>query len=148
MSLLDFWNRLIYWLPPAVERELAAGIADAAPRRALRRQLWHALLRRWRTWLLLLAAILVTVVLGASVLALARGWFSWVARYPMPVMIALGTIVGFTMSWLMSRALLRELRELLTQRGVAVCRGCGYHLTGNTTGRCPECGHAVEPWSE
>ena len=24
------------------------------------------------------------------------------------------------------------------------CRGCGYNLTGNVSGRCPECGRAVE----
>ncbi len=24
------------------------------------------------------------------------------------------------------------------------CRSCGYNLTGNTSGRCPECGSAVE----
>lgn len=25
------------------------------------------------------------------------------------------------------------------------CRDCGYNLTGNTTGRCPECGMSIVP---
>jgi hypothetical protein len=25
------------------------------------------------------------------------------------------------------------------------CRACGYNLTGNVSGRCPECGQAIEP---
>lgn len=24
-----------------------------------------------------------------------------------------------------------------------LCQRCGYNLTGNTTGKCPECGHAA-----
>ena len=28
------------------------------------------------------------------------------------------------------------------------CRNCGYNLTGNTSGRCPECGESVPPRSE
>ncbi len=37
----------------------------------------------------------------------------------------------------------RELRQLLAERCVAICRACGYDLTGNKSGRCPECGRAV-----
>jgi len=34
----------------------------------------------------------------------------------------------------------RELRRVLVARGVAICVACGYDLTGNVSGRCPECG--------
>lgn len=34
----------------------------------------------------------------------------------------------------------RVLRQLLHRRK-GCCRACGYDLTGNTTGVCPECGH-------
>lgn len=38
----------------------------------------------------------------------------------------------------------RLLREQLRLTGKAVCVNCGYDLTGNTTGVCPECGQQVE----
>jgi hypothetical protein len=31
------------------------------------------------------------------------------------------------------------------RRGGGTCRGCGYDLTGNVSGRCPECGTACLP---
>jgi len=37
----------------------------------------------------------------------------------------------------------RERRHILTARGVPICVPCGYDLTGNVSGRCPECGEAA-----
>ena len=34
----------------------------------------------------------------------------------------------------------RQFRYLGVRRG---CEGCGYDLTGNTSGTCPECGEAI-----
>ena len=34
-------------------------------------------------------------------------------------------------------------RNAWTRRGVRHCSVCGYNLTGNTSGRCPECGTAA-----
>lgn len=36
----------------------------------------------------------------------------------------------------------RSFRQQLRDHGVPICIPCGYDLTGNVTGRCPECGHA------
>jgi predicted RNA-binding Zn-ribbon protein involved in translation (DUF1610 family) len=44
-------------------------------------------------------------------------------------------------------ALIRErLREVSPERRIRqhLCSACGYDLTGNTSGVCPECGRAVE----
>lgn len=38
----------------------------------------------------------------------------------------------------------RELRRILAGRGVPICVPCGYNLTGNVSGRCPECGTIVQ----
>ena len=39
----------------------------------------------------------------------------------------------------------RRLRAELNELGHTVCMACGYDLTGNVTGICPECGeHAIE----
>ena len=35
----------------------------------------------------------------------------------------------------------RQLWRLLPH----LCDGCGYDLTGNASGRCPECGRTIEP---
>ncbi|MCC6361329.1 MAG: hypothetical protein IT450_21540 [Phycisphaerales bacterium] len=34
-------------------------------------------------------------------------------------------------------------RSLPAEPGPGCCRNCGYDLTGNTSGRCPECGRRV-----
>ena len=41
------------------------------------------------------------------------------------------------------KAIVREIRVELNRRGLTVCAACGYNLTGNVSGRCPECGQAV-----
>ncbi|MBI1827795.1 MAG: hypothetical protein HY287_02690 [Planctomycetes bacterium] len=35
--------------------------------------------------------------------------------------------------------------EVLRALNPMLCRGCGYDLTGNVSGRCPECGRDVPP---
>lgn len=36
-----------------------------------------------------------------------------------------------------------QFRQAHAARGAHRCRGCGYDLTGNTSGICPECGKSV-----
>ena len=38
-------------------------------------------------------------------------------------------------------------RPPFDQRGIH-CLHCGYNLTGNVSGICPECGHRIPPWIE
>ena len=47
-------------------------------------------------------------------------------------------------TWFTRRAIRRELRVQLTQRGIPICIPCGYDLTGNVSGVCPECGTKAE----
>jgi hypothetical protein len=42
-----------------------------------------------------------------------------------------------------AEAVLKNLRAFL---GPQHCRECGYDLTGNVSGRCPECGTPTETW--
>ena len=42
--------------------------------------------------------------------------------------------------YLARRSILRSLRIRLNQLGRPTCLGCGYDLTGNESGVCPECG--------
>ncbi len=44
-------------------------------------------------------------------------------------------------SWMRtSRRARRLLRSHLIRLGIPICLDCGYDLTGNVSGRCPECG--------
>ncbi|GJM24523.1 MAG: hypothetical protein DHS20C16_09380 [Phycisphaerae bacterium] len=36
-----------------------------------------------------------------------------------------------------------KIRELMRGYGIRICRGCGYNLTGNVSGVCPECGKST-----
>jgi hypothetical protein len=42
----------------------------------------------------------------------------------------------------------RRLRHLRILRAVGCCPSCGYNLTGNTSGVCPECGTAIPQKAE
>jgi len=53
-------------------------------------------------------------------------WRGWVSLAPL---LGLLLVLILALWW-------AELRPVLPNH----CRRCGYNLTGNTTGRCPECG--------
>ncbi len=45
---------------------------------------------------------------------------------------------------LVARGFLRAgIRRTLAERAIPICTNCGYHLTGNVSGVCPECGTAT-----
>ncbi len=46
--------------------------------------------------------------------------------------------------WPERKRLRRFFREELCKCGLPTCLGCGYNLTGNTSGVCPECGTEIE----
>ena len=39
-------------------------------------------------------------------------------------------------------------RDRLMPRPTECCQECGYNLTGNVSGRCPECGNPVPKWHD
>ena len=63
---------------------------------------------------------------------------------PLGCCIAPGAPDGVTRAlltlWLVRRRITQNLREQLIRRGLSTCRRCGYDLTGNVSGVCPECG--------
>ncbi len=46
-------------------------------------------------------------------------------------------------NWLTRHDAQRELRQYLCEHGLPTCLSCGYDLTANVSGRCPECGTPV-----
>ena len=54
-------------------------------------------------------------------------------------LVGVGTAIWFT-----RRSIRRRLRAQLAKKGIPVCIPCGYNLTGNESGVCPECGAAMQ----
>jgi hypothetical protein len=48
------------------------------------------------------------------------------------------------LGWLHRNRTRRGLRRILAGRGVPICVSCGYGLTGNVSGICPECGKPIK----
>lgn len=99
----------------------------------------------WRYW----AAVASCAVGALAVGALARFllgyviWPPWVER--LIYFAAMGGGLFLIIRYLHRRGARQELRAKLRKSGVPVCLKCGYNLTGNTTGVCPECGEPSTP---
>jgi hypothetical protein len=64
----------------------------------------------------------------------ATGDFGWWA-----ILVAVISLV----SWVGTVTALAKRKTTTLRRKHGQCLGCGYSLTGNTSGVCPECGTAV-----
>lgn len=84
----------------------------------------------------LLSVLMIGLFLGvylARSLSQRAEWYDAVS-FALPAAL-------LVVSYLASRKPIRcQLRRQLLQRGIPVCIDCGYDLSGNVSGRCPECG--------
>lgn len=62
-----------------------------------------------------------------------------------PLLVFAMACICVQTSWALAvrRSVRQWLREELSRCGVPVCTACGYDLTGNVTGTCPECGQSA-----
>ncbi|MCP4248116.1 MAG: hypothetical protein GY778_13810 [bacterium] len=101
-------------------------------------------------WLALLPALLPVVAwcICAALhpvrhpsFGLGSGKPAWIAS---PLIPMLGSpwwlLVAFAMVVVNCWVALRRLTGMPLLNGIPACVECGYNLTGNTSGRCPECG--------
>ena len=99
-----------------------------------------------KKWLGLVVVVLVGLVfyaLGWTMPAVyPAGTWKWAPPRSPALWAALGATVLWDAllwyAWYASRA-----RRARTARRARSCLECGYNLTGNVSGRCPECGHIV-----
>jgi hypothetical protein len=59
----------------------------------------------------------------------------------LPVVVA--ALACVLIIWLVRKWITRSLREELNRRNLPTCLACGYDLTGNVSGTCPECGTTI-----
>ena len=89
-------------------------------------------------------AVLLSVVASTGVFVL---WDKLVASVPSRWSVYLLftlCLIGFGIAtWFTREDIRRRLRAELAKKGIPVCIPCGYNLTGNVSGICPECGKAI-----
>lgn len=77
-------------------------------------------------------------LIGTAILALAGGVGSVGRVADLGVVVFAVSSLAFTVQLWMT---LRPLEQ--KPSGPPTCAGCGYNLTGNTSGTCPECGRRI-----
>lgn len=105
-------------------------------------------LSRWCDVSVVLGGLLPVPILVPPVVLLVG--LEWVRPW---IGLAVCVVVGWMLAglgsdaalWLWRRPIRRFLREELANRGIYVCRMCGYDLRGQTEPRCPECGVPFDP---
>ena len=80
----------------------------------------------------------IAIVVPASRYARSHGVSGPLVTWGLTITAAL--FACLVIIWLVRRRITGNLRRLLTERGSPTCLICGYDLTGNTSGVCPECG--------
>ena len=121
-------RRIRHWFFSDLQRFPTEQSADAAEARV-----WDELkfspgvLTAWACWLL-------------ATLLIALGPQTWP-----PVVVNIPFFVGLVVCpILFKRKITRLLWRQLAEYGVPCCIACGYNLTGNVSGVCPECGTKIE----
>jgi predicted RNA-binding Zn-ribbon protein involved in translation (DUF1610 family) len=111
-----------------------------------RRARWSAWKRAigelgWRYWGSMVAIIVLDTAITFALpwLGVPLGWRAQIRAFLLVgVLIACGTI-----PLLFRKRIRSSLRSALAHMGVPTCVCCGYDLTANVSGRCPECGTLV-----
>jgi hypothetical protein len=118
---------------------------DLAPcRREVWRSAYGALLRSPTYYLIALATQLLgqfAITVPLTRLTRGQGIDGPLVDWALPLSVAVLACVVIV--WLVRRAASRNIRRALNRRGLPTCVSCGYDLTGNESGCCPECGTTV-----
>jgi uncharacterized paraquat-inducible protein A len=104
------------------------------------------MMRSGRFWSVLAVFATAGVAGGWLLTAIARPASSIALAVFTPIFgMAYGILVSIAVPRLLRRSYRRALRLELVKRGIPICTECAYDLTGNVSGRCPECGMPAPP---
>jgi len=89
-------------------------------------------------WATILGIVAVSVWVQFSLRRLGipmawRGWVRW-------LVVAITVLSGWMLFLNFKKTIRRRLWRVLADEGIPCCTSCGYNLTGNVSGICPECG--------
>ncbi len=132
------FHRLLPFRFPELQR------VDPADRRSLWNAAFGRVLKQPGYWFIaggLQVAGQVCINIPVSRYARSRGLYGPLVEYVLPFGIAL--LMAILITWIVRQGITRNLREELNRRGFPTCVKCSYDLTGNVSGRCPECGKPV-----
>ena len=98
---------------------------------------------RWRYWVAILGIVAVSAVVQFSLPRLGipmawRGMLRW-------LIVAVTVVSCWALFLSFKKTIRRTLWRILADDGIPCCTSCGYDLTGNVSGVCPECGEACKP---
>ncbi len=86
----------------------------------------------------------VLVVFGCLKTLLTSGWGVSTLLWYIPFMIVFAGVVFMLAPFLLMSVFIWVRRRYWPIYEDGCCFNCGYDLTGNVSGTCPECGHASE----
>ena len=99
---------------------------------------------RWQVWLLFLSFYVIFPIIVASITWVVALSFGVTQKYIMGIVICgwmAGTFVPIALFIIIRRGKTRRMHiQTMHNLGYEICTECGYDLTGNESGTCPECG--------
>lgn len=110
-------------------------LANDDCRRELRRELIRTTLRPRLILAFLGISCALGLIAGLAGRLLGAGYVCWIQR-------GSGALMGGLTAGVLSRRWLRARTDVL-RRHPELCQRCGYNLTGNSSGKCPECGAEI-----
>ncbi len=124
---------------PSISERILPELLLCEPGPERQRMLYEAL-NGSRTYAAALLSVIVATGLFVMWDKLIESVPSNWALFPLSGLCLIG--FGFAI-WFTRRDIRRRLRAQLSKKGAPICIPCGYNLTGNESGTCPECGTEI-----
>ena len=97
--------------------------------------------KQWLYWMAAVGIIAADVCIVLSLPALGVPIAS--SGTVRGLLMAASMLGLWLLGWSFRKTIRRALWRILVEHGIPCCTACGYDLTGNTSGRCPECGWVI-----
>ncbi|MGD2111002.1 MAG: hypothetical protein PVI86_16620 [Phycisphaerae bacterium] len=143
--LLVGWFVGLWWFNRRLPHKLFTEYALFSSAKAARDALDQVRREHWPTYALLVVILVPGFVVLGSFVERSIPQFGVLLQtlFGPGGMWLVGLIASLAWFCLLRRRFRRSLRRRLREQGVPICIPCGYDLTGNASGMCPECGTRV-----